>query len=527
MLSEWAVLTSSAGDLIVNYYGPMRANVTLSRGLRISVRLETDYPRNGHISLSVSPEKAAEFVVRLRIPSWSKKAAVKVNGQALEGPRAGSYFPVKRKWKSGDKVQLDLDLPLHSWIGDEEMDGKISLYRGPLLLAYDQKYNAYDSSEVGAVDYRDLSYEMIEPPAGRFPPMVFLRFKSVEGREMNLCDFASAGAYGTEYLCWLPVVNAPPPTVRLKEPANGQRIPAGPNRFEWTGPRKTKGRTYTVSIAPHESMKEPIITSPGIDRPSYVVREGLQAGGVYYWQVYARNDQGASPNLGGPQSFTVDGSLENPYLEHPSLLGMREDGLLAGSYLDGDGVPVYGYVEESRNVAPARDRHGKEGGAVRISGNGMMRYRVPEFPAEEYTFVAWVRVEGQPAERLSQVFSAWCRGGDDPLRVVIEGDRVFARIEGSGGAGTEGAPVKLGQWMHVAAVKMGRSLKLYVNGSEVHSTPCPATLYSAAEDFALGANPHYSGNEFFSGCVDDFAFYARALGRAAIEQIYREGLSLE
>ena len=527
MLSEWAILTNSAGDLIVSYYGAMRAEITLPRGLKVHVRQETDYPRNGHISLSVSPEKAAEFVVRLRIPACSKEAAVRVNSRALEGPTAGSYFTVERKWKSGDKVQLDLDLPLHTSIGDEEMTGKISLYRGPLLLAYDQKYNAYDCNEVGTVDYQDLSFQTSKPPAGRFPPIIFLRFKSVEGREMNLCEFASAGAYGTEYLSWLPVVNAPPPPFRLRKPADGQRIPAGPNRFEWTGPRRAEGRTYTLSIAPHESMKEPIITSSGIDRPRYVVREGLEAEGTYYWQVTARNDQGSGANLGGPWCFTVDGSVENPYLEHPSLLAMRGDGLLAGSHLDGNGIPVYGYIAEARNVVPARDRHGKDGGAVRFSGNGMLRYRVPEFPGEEYTFVAWVRLEARPADRLSQIFSAWCRGGDDPLRVVIEGDRLFARIEGRGGAGTEGAPVKLGEWMHVAAVKMERSLELYVNGEEVHRAPCPATLYTAAEDFALGANPHYSGNEFLIGCMDDFALYGKALDKESIARICRGGLPLE
>ncbi len=146
---------------------------------------------------------------------------------------------------------------------------------------------------------------------------------------------------------------------------------------------------------------------------------------------------------------------------------------------------------------------------------------------QEYTFVAWVRPEKPPAASLSQVFSAWCQAGDDPLRVAIEGERLFLRIEGSGGAGTEGARFKLGEWMHVAAVKADASLRFYVDGEEVDNTPCPANLDTAAEDFALGANPHYGGNEFFFGSMDDFAFYARALDKAAIERIYREGLSLE
>lgn len=291
MLSEWAVLTNLAGDLIISYYGPMRADVTLSRGQKLRVIQETEYPRDGRISITISPEKPAEFAVLLRIPAWSKKATVRLNGKAVDGLSAGAYFQVKRKWESRDKVQLDLDMPLHTWIGDEEMAGKISLYRGPLLLAYDQKYNAFDCNEVGTLDYQDLSFQIIEPPAGQFPPIIFLQFRSVDGREMNLRDFASSGAYGTEYLSWMPVVNAPPPPFRLKEPRNGQRIPAGPNKFEWTGPRRAEGRSYTLSIAADETMKDPIITSSDADRPAYVVRKGLETESTYYWQVIARNNQ--------------------------------------------------------------------------------------------------------------------------------------------------------------------------------------------------------------------------------------------
>ncbi len=364
MLSEWALLTNAAGDLIINYYGPMRAEVTLSRGQRVRLIQETEYPEDGGISIAISPEQPAEFSVHLRIPGWSKAATVRVNGTALDGLKAGAYFAVRRKWKSDDKVQLDLDLSLHTWIGDEEMDRTVSLYRGPLLLAYDQKYNAFDSNDVGTLNYQDLSFQVRKAPAGRFPPIVLLRLRSLDGREMNLCDFASAGVYGTEYLSWIPVVNAPPPPFRLREPRNEQRIPAGPNKFTWTGPRRADGRTYRFSVATDGTMRDPIITSSDTDRPSHVVREGLETEGTFYWQVIARNNQGTTANVAGPHSFIVDKAIPNPYLEHPSLLEMREDGLVAGSYLNGNGSPVYGYLKEARDVTPTEDRHGRENGAL-------------------------------------------------------------------------------------------------------------------------------------------------------------------
>jgi MSHA biogenesis protein MshL len=72
------------------------------------------------------------------------------------------------------------------------------------------------------------------------------------------------------------------------------------------------------------------------------------------------------------------------------------------------------------------------------------------------------------------------------------------------------------------AVKNGANLALFVNGKKVHETFAPAPIpRSVAEDFALGANPHHIGNEFFIGAMDDFAFYAKPLSVEEIEDLYR------
>jgi len=45
---------------------------------------------------------------------------------------------------------------------------------------------------------------------------------------------------------------------------------------------------------------------------------------------------------------------------------------------------------------------------------------------------------------------------------------------------------------------------------------------TVAADFALGANPHLSGNEHFFGCLDDFAFYAEGMSAEEIGKIYAQ-----
>ncbi len=509
VLTEWGLMGDDEG-LFVNYYGPMRADAALRDGTKVHIEQKTGYPVEGHVVITVSPAEPAEFAVRFRIPGWSTKTAAVLNGEPVAGVRPGNYLTIKRRWKSGDTVELDLDMSIRTWVGDGACSGKVSLYRGPLLLAYDQHHNAFDADQIPPLDVKRLTYTSL-PCEGRFPPMVLLRFTGTDGRTVDLCDFATAGAYGTEYRSWLTAVNAPPPPFHLRRPEDKARVPAGPNRFEWTGARRAGDRTYTLVIATDASMASPVVRAERLDRPWHVVREGLESGRTYYWQVTASNAHGTSAASLGPRSLTVDASLPNEYAEHPALFEFRDDGMVACSPLDGDGKPTYGYLAEARNVRPATDRRGKAGGAVEFGGDGMLRYRVPYFPEEDYTFAAWVCPTAAPAKRIAQVFSAWSRGMDDPLRVTLDGGKLHARIEAGTGVGTKGAPVKLGEWVHVAAVKRGATLTLYISGKAFDTTAAPAALRTTAVDFALGANPHFTGDEHFIGRIDEFALYARAL----------------
>jgi len=514
VLSEWALMTDGEG-VFVNYYGPMQADLTLRDGLKLQIAQDTDYPVGGRVVLKVSPARPAEFPVRLRIPDWSAKTSVAVNGKNVAGVEPGRYLTLKRTWKSGDKVELNLDMSIRAWVGDGACSDRVSLYYGPLLLAYDQHFNPFDADAIPTIDLKALAYTKREAK-GRFEPMVLFRFKGVDGRAVDLCDFATAGAYGTEYRSWLPAVNTPPPPFYLRHPKDAARIPAGPNKFEWTGARRVKDRTYTLAISTDRSMADPVVNVADVDRPWHIMRDKLEPGRTYFWQVTARNRHGAPAAKLGPWSFTVDASLENAFVDNPALLDYRDDGLVAGSPLDGDGKPVYGCLVEARNVKPAADRHGKERGAVEFSGDGMLRYQIPMFPEEDYTFVGWVCPLAHPAGRIAQVFSAWARGMDDPLRVTFHDKKVHARIEEGRAFGTKGAPIDVGRWVHVAAVKHGSALSLYIDGKLFDTAQVPKVLTSTALDFALGANPHYTGDEHFIGRIDDFAFYAKALSAAEI-----------
>jgi hypothetical protein len=165
----------------------------------------TDYPfgRDGKVSITVTPKQPARLNVRLRIPGWSTATTVKVNGAAIPGARAGTYLSLDRDWKAGDRVEVQLDMTPRVWPGEHEAAGKVSLYRGPILLAYDPRFDTFAPAEVPAIDWR-AGIDLVDrlTPAPR--PMFLARAKTRGGDTLTLCDFASAGAAGNDYVSWLP-----------------------------------------------------------------------------------------------------------------------------------------------------------------------------------------------------------------------------------------------------------------------------------------------------------------------------------
>ena len=103
-----------------------------------------------------------------------------------------------------DVIELTLDFSPRIWAGERECAGKMSIYRGPILLAYDPRFDAYACDEAPPLDASKLNGQQVALPGAPSPsPMLLTKFTSEDGRMVTLCDFASAGATGTPYRSWL------------------------------------------------------------------------------------------------------------------------------------------------------------------------------------------------------------------------------------------------------------------------------------------------------------------------------------
>jgi uncharacterized protein len=535
MLSEWALMRSDDG-LVVNYYGPMEANLTLNDGLVITVSQETDYPLDGSVRIRITPQRAAEFTVKLRIPAWSHQAEVLLPGAETVRAKPGSYLAVRRRWTPGDEIRLKLDISLRHESGDGQMFGRMSVYRGPLLLAYDVIHNTVDEEEMPVLHPAMLKDARVSFPKqeaggnliGQYSPWLFVDVPTGDGESLRLCDFATAGAGGSRYVSWLPAEGLVPPPPVPAEPVDGARVPAGRMLFTWRPPLAAdSGRTHSLIVAQTADFKEPILKIDGNRGSRLVVpaetAKSLKPGTDCYWKVIARNEHGTTESLSPAKRFRIDPNL--PPLADADLTeyGERDDGAMVVADLGGTGEPSYGELVEARGGKPAPGPNGDPAGAVELDGKKeMLIYRVRRFPSRQYTVSIWFAQQPGGAG-LGQVFSAWAGGMDDPLRICVQGGQLFARIEAGRSYGTKGVPIESGRWYHVCVVKDENQLTLWLDGKQVGQAEVPAEFHSAARDFALGGNPHYKGSSEHLACrVAGLKVYARALSPERIAEISKD-----
>jgi DUF1680 family protein len=321
LLPEWAVMRTTDG-LAVNYYGPGRFEGTLSDGTSVTLREETRYPLCGQVCLWVEPAAPRRFSLRLRIPGWSETSEVRVNQVAIRQLRAGRYIESTRRWQKGDLVELSFDMRLRPVPGDRETRGKVSLYRGPLLLAHDQKHNEFDEETIPAVDLARLGDAKVVAEANPqnlrddpLKPWLILEVPTRNGRALRLCDFASAGAAGTPYRSWLAAENCPPPPVATCSPPDGATIPIQQSWFTWTGPARTNVvlTEYRLSVGDASDFGQPLLEVRGIGRNRFALQEFLKhklpVHRWCYWRVLAVNAHGQTESVAPPARFRIDPSL--------------------------------------------------------------------------------------------------------------------------------------------------------------------------------------------------------------------------
>jgi uncharacterized protein len=121
----------------VHLYDNSTMNWRMKDGSGLRIQQQTKYPWEGTIKITVSPTEARDFALNVRIPGWSAKNTVKVNGTTVSNVRPGSYLPIKRRWSAGDTVELSFDMTTRMLKANPAVNedrGRVAFQRGPVVF---------------------------------------------------------------------------------------------------------------------------------------------------------------------------------------------------------------------------------------------------------------------------------------------------------------------------------------------------------------------------------------------------------
>ena len=209
-------------EAVFNFYSSALVKGVLSGKRKVAFDMYSLYPRSNKARIVSHTENVGIVPVKLRIPAWSAKTIVKLNGKELPGVVQGSYFTVAHEWKLGDIVDIEFDMPVRAHV----IERNVAFTRGPVLLARESRFADGDMTE--PLRWRDIekgeftqNFAAVRTPSDE----IWMAFTAVlpmgthhENPEaelptrVNFCDYASAGnkwERDNYYRTWFPIEYGP------------------------------------------------------------------------------------------------------------------------------------------------------------------------------------------------------------------------------------------------------------------------------------------------------------------------------
>lgn len=167
--------------IYTNLYISGTANIPFEKNSAEIIQ-KSNYPWDGGVTFIVNPEKNNEFVIKFRIPSWTTNQPVpgnlysyidenkgtvllEVNNVNTQFSEKNGYIEIKRKWKTGDKVEITFPMEVRRVKTNENVASNkncIAIEYGPFVYCAEQTDNGDLSgikmakSSVMSVEKKDL-----------------------------------------------------------------------------------------------------------------------------------------------------------------------------------------------------------------------------------------------------------------------------------------------------------------------------------------------------------------------------------
>ena len=205
-IPHMALLHSKDG-LVLNFYEAGQMRTTTPTGKDVSLCLDTAYPYDGKVTLTVGLAEAEQFALKLRVPAWCESATLTVDGKT-EAVDSG-YAVIDRRWNDGDVVVLDMPMEVKRVLPPKGAvnEDKFAAYTyGPIVLAADKRIA--DPTKPVAIKCDERGYARSEKVLCPeiIDSKICLAVELEGGDTVRLINYSSAGkTWGEDSMCaaWL------------------------------------------------------------------------------------------------------------------------------------------------------------------------------------------------------------------------------------------------------------------------------------------------------------------------------------
>lgn len=211
------IYASSNEGIWVNLFVGSNTSIALPKG-NVDLNMETNYPWDGAVKITVNPVKKMQYALHLRIPGYvngiaapgglyhfsdtaSLKPVIKINGVAIDYIQNKGYAVINREWKKGDVVEMTIPMDIKKVITRDEVkqdNDRMALQRGPLVYCFE------------GADNNGKAWNMVLPENSAFKTTNFtIKDESILALVSNL-PVVSINADGTSLTTGLQQVKAIP-----------------------------------------------------------------------------------------------------------------------------------------------------------------------------------------------------------------------------------------------------------------------------------------------------------------------------
>jgi hypothetical protein len=124
-------LADADGALRAVSYAPCAVTTTVG-GAPVRLTVETSYPFEETVTITVGVDGPTQAALRLRIPDWASEPRLTVAGDPQTATRVNGHVTIEREWTDGEVIQLVLPMALRAVRRERQA---VSLRLGPLVMA--------------------------------------------------------------------------------------------------------------------------------------------------------------------------------------------------------------------------------------------------------------------------------------------------------------------------------------------------------------------------------------------------------